>query len=88
MKAEYKGISYEAKAHTQLSAAKDQASDYYMTLFDPTKNQAYAMKVTSALQFTQVIEHFQEELRQAREGHEGAVDNEAIKKMTYMEKKK
>lgn len=52
VKAEYKGIKYEAKSYQGHAAGKDQASDYYLTLFDPDKNVAYALKVSSALQFS------------------------------------
>lgn len=81
-------MKYEAKAFVPQTLAKDQASDYYLTVFDSAKNQAYAIKVGSALQFTQVIERFQEELREARDGQEEPGDNETIKKMSYMDKKK
>lgn len=74
VKAEYKGLKYEAKA------TKDQASDYYLALFDPSKNTAYAMKVGSALQFGQVIAPFEEALDTG--------DNDALKQMSYMDKKK
>lgn len=48
IKAEYKGIKYEAKSNAAESIGKEQASDYYVTIFDSQKNQAYAIKVESA----------------------------------------
>lgn len=34
IKAEYKGIKYEAKSYTAEMGEKDQASDYYVCIFD------------------------------------------------------
>ncbi len=49
LKAEYKGIKFEAKNH--LPHVRDQASDYYLTIFDPIENKAYPLKIDSAYQF-------------------------------------
>lgn len=43
IKAEYKGIKYEAKSFAPEAAPKEQASDYYLTLFDAKENKAYAI---------------------------------------------
>lgn len=88
IKAEHKGIRYEAKAHTSEAQSRDQASDYFLALFDPKDNKSYCIPLSSAFQFTQVIERYQEELKEAREGLEEAGDNEAIKKLSYMDQKK
>jgi hypothetical protein len=80
VKAEYKGIKYEAKSYQSHAAGNQQASDYYLTLFDPDKNVAYALKVNSALQFSQVIAPFEDALDTG--------DNDALKQMSYMDKKK
>lgn len=64
----------------------DQASDYYLAIFDSKENKAYTIPITSAYQFTQVIETFQDEINEAR-GQMEPVDNEAIKNMSFMDKK-
>jgi uncharacterized UPF0160 family protein len=51
VKAEYKGIKYEAKSHASEAVGHLQASDYYIGLFDTVKNQVHAIKIDSALQF-------------------------------------
>lgn len=51
LKAEYKSIRYEAKTNSSEAVGKEQASDYYLTLFDSQKNQAYSIKIENALQF-------------------------------------
>lgn len=55
VKAEYKGIQYEAKSFASEAAGHLQASDYYVGIFDAQKNQVYNVKIEQALQFTQVI---------------------------------
>ena len=69
-------------------AEGNQASDYYVALYDQAKDVAHMIKVDQCYQFNQVIERFQEELRAARDGQEEQGDNEALKNMTYMDKKK
>lgn len=59
-----------------------------MGIFDTQKNQVYMVKVQHALQFSQTITSFQDALRAARDGHDEPLDNEAIKSMSYMDKKK
>ena len=88
LKASYKGVKYEAKTDNLEVAEGNQASDYYVALYDQAKDVAHMIKVDQCYQFNQVIERFQEELRAARDGQEEQGDNEALKNMTYMDKKK
>ena len=55
VKAEYKGIKYEAKNYSSEIQDKDQASDYYVAVFDSKDNKAYTIPIKGAYQFDQVI---------------------------------
>ena len=58
MKAAYKGIKYEAKNYSAEMSEKDQASDYYVAIFDSKENKAYTIPIKAAYQFDQVIQTF------------------------------
>ena len=58
-----------------------------MAVFDSHENKAYTIPIKGAYQFDQVIQTFQDEMRAARGGDPEAPDNEAIKKMAYMDQK-
>ncbi len=58
IKAEHKGIKYEAKSYSAEMGEKDQASDYYVCIFDPNDNRAYTVPVKAAYQFSQTIQTF------------------------------
>jgi hypothetical protein len=77
IKSLHKGVQYEAKNYGRDFTAKDQASDYYLAIFDPDENKAYTIAISNAYQFYQEIDNFKE-LYGAEE------DNEALKSMGYM----
>ena len=87
IKAEHKGIKYEAKSYSAEIQEKDQASDYYVAIFDAKDNKAYTIPIKGAYQYDQVIQTFLDEMKAARGGELEAPDNEAIKKMAYMDQK-
>lgn len=45
IKAEYKGVKYEAKNDTVEVVEMNQASDYYISVFETEKNVAHLVKV-------------------------------------------
>lgn len=82
LKAESKNIRYTATSNSLNVAERNQGLDYYIGVIsgkdDTTK--VYTMPVDFPYQFTQEINGFHEKYGQLG-------DNEAIKNMTYMEKK-
>lgn len=82
LKAESKNIKYIATSNGMNVADRNQGMDYYLGVVshkdDNTK--VYTMPVDFPYQFTQEINGFKEKYDQQG-------DNEAIKNMTYMEKK-
>jgi len=48
IKAEHKGIKYEAKNYAAEMGEKDQASDYYVCIFDSKDNKAYTVPIKAA----------------------------------------
>ena len=51
IKAQFKGINYEAKSYSADMGDKDQASDYYVSVFDSKDNKAYTIPIKAAYQF-------------------------------------
>ena len=80
IKAQRKGVKYEAKSYLHDANTKDQASDYYMGVFNSEDNKVYMIPVTNPYQFNQEIDNFKEQYGQEE-------DNEALKNMSYMDKK-
>ena len=60
IKAELKGsgVKYQAKNHVHDANPKDQASDYYVGVFNKDENKVYLIPVNGCYQFTQEIENF------------------------------
>jgi A49-like RNA polymerase I associated factor len=48
IKAEHKGIKYEAKSYSAEMCERDQASDYYVAVFDSKDNKAYTIPIKGA----------------------------------------
>lgn len=82
IKARAKNISYTASSIAQNVAERNQCMDYYIGVVSTKDDNSkiYTLPVNCPYQFQQEIEGFQEKY-----GVQG--DNEAIKNMTYMEKK-
>jgi len=81
LKARGKNINYTASSNAPNVAARSQCMDYYIGVVsskDPSK--VYTVPANCPYQFNQEIDGFQE-------AYGIALDNEAIKNMTYMEKK-
>jgi len=47
IKAESKGIKYQAKNFSIETNAKEQASDYYLGVFNPDENKTYLIQVNT-----------------------------------------
>jgi len=81
IKARGKNISYTASSTALNASNKHQCLDYYVGVVSSKNDgQVYTMPVSTPFQFVQDIDGFQEL-------YGNAGDNEAIKNMTYMEKK-
>ena len=77
LKSAYKALRYEASSLGADCKEKAQACDYYVGVFDTTKNKCYALPVDAAYQMSQTIEGFQ-----AKFGVQG--DNH-VKNLDYRE---
>ena len=75
LKSAYKALKYEASSLNADIKEKAQACDYYIGVFDSTKNKCYALPVDAAYQMSQSIDGFQ-----AKFGVQADMD---VKNMTY-----
>ena len=82
LKAQSKNIKYVASSNGPNTSERNQAMDFYVGVLSDKDgaSKVYTMPITCPYQFQQEISGFQEKYGQQ-------ADNEAIKNMTYMQKK-
>lgn len=80
LKSAHKALKYEASSQHLDIKQKAQSSDYYIGVYDESKNKCYAIPVDAAYQMSQSIEGFA-----ANFGVSNDID---VKNMTYYDQKK
>ena len=58
LKSNYKSIKYLATSFNQESKQKSQGSDYYIGVYEPSKNKCYLLPVSATYQMHQKVEGF------------------------------
>jgi A49-like RNA polymerase I associated factor len=60
LKSQYKGIKYVSTSFNQDTKLKSQGSDYFIGVYEPSKNKCYLLPLSAAYQMHQKVEGFQE----------------------------
>lgn len=67
LKSQSKSLKYTSTSFNQDTKAKAQGSDYYIGVYEPSKDKCYLLPVATAFQMQQKIDGFQEKFSASKE---------------------